>query len=309
MPNIPELSETKRALIEKYLQGDLPQTATAAGMQVSPAPPSSTGSRIPLVAIQSGGSKQPFFFFHVHWVGGAFYCFTLARNLGPDQPFYMLEPYRFDGLQVPPTLEAMAAAYIKSLRAVQPEGPYLLGGFCGGGLIAYEIAQQLRAEGQEVDLLALIDPWAGPLQLIRLVSSFIRRLGDLLRLDPGKQLDWFLRLRHLYRFLLRLQGDSPHRFSFLPTAEALRRDWMGIFTWVAASYIPSGYPGRVTYFWASEKPGSRRMWWGNVAETEDKEVEVHIIHGKHMTLVTEHIHELTERLSTCLNKAQGAALS
>src|SRR5439155_11469439 len=101
--------------------------------------------------------------------------------------------------------KAMAADYIKSMRAIQPQGPYILGGFCGGGLIAYEIAQQLRAEGQEVDLLALLDPWAGPIQLIRLVGGFIRRIGNLIRLSSDKQLDWFLRLRHMYRLLWRSQ--------------------------------------------------------------------------------------------------------
>ena len=307
MPDTPELSEARRALLEKLLRGDLPQTAMAVGTQRKPAPPFQKSSRTPIAAIQSSGSKRPFFFMHVHWIGGAFYCFNLAHKLGSDQPFYMLEPYSFDGLQVPPTLEAMASAYIEALRTIQPEGPYILGGFCGGSLIAYEIAQQLRAAGQEVDLLALIDPWAGPIQLIRWVGAFIRGIGGLVRLGPDKQLDWFLHLRNVYRFLGRLQGDSPLRFPLFPTAEALRKDWMGIFTWVVSDYVPRQYPGKVTYFWASEKPGSRRMWWGEVAETEDE--EVHVIPGKHMTLVTEHIHDLTEQLRVCLSKAQAAVSS
>ncbi len=311
MPDTPELSEARRTLIEKYLRGDLPQTTMAAGIQRKPAPPSSKSSRTPITAIQSSGPKRPFFFVHVHWIGGAFYCFDLAHKLGSDQPFYMLEPYSFDGLQVPPTLETMVSAYIESLRTIQPEGPYILGGFCGGGLIIYEIAQQLRAAGQTVDLLALIDPWAGPIQLIKWVGTFIRRIGGLIHLRPDKQLDWFLRLRHLYRFVRNLQGDSTMRFPLFAATEALRQDWMGIFTWVVSDYVPRQYPGKVTYFWASENHGSRRMWWGNVAETEneDKEREVYIIPGKHMTLVTEHIDDLTEELGKCLSKVQTVALS
>jgi len=327
MPDTPQFSEAKRTLLEKYLRGDLPRTLTTTGAvtqraQESPEPLSHTGSRTPVMAIQSGGSKRPFFFLHVHWQGGAFYCFTLAHDLGSDQPFYMLEPYSFDGLLVPPTLEAMAAAYIEALRAVQPEGPYLLGGFCGGGLLAYEIAQQLRAEGQAVDLLVLLDPWAGPIQLIRLVGSCVRRIGNLIRLGPAKQLDWFLRLRYVYQVLRRSQDEdtryvdrlirrwldeNPQRYLLIPTAEALRQDWMGIFSWMVSDYVPHQYPGKVTYFWASEKPGSRRMWWGEVAETEDE--EVYVIPGKHMTLVTEHIHDLTEQLRVCLSKAQAAVSS
>ena len=117
-----------------------------------------TDSRAPLVTVQTGGSRRAFFYLHGEWKGGAFYCLELARYMGPDQPFYLLEPYKFDGLAVPPTLEAIAAAHLKSLRAVQPEGPYMLGGYCNGGLMAYEMARQLRAEGQTVEPLVLMDP-------------------------------------------------------------------------------------------------------------------------------------------------------
>src|SRR5207249_7517229 len=116
------------------------------------------GPRERAVAVQTGGSKRPFFFLHGQFEGNAFFCYSLARDLGQDQPFYVLEPYRFDDLPVPPTFEAMAAAHIKSLREFQHEGPYLLAGWCNGGLVAYEMARQLQAEGQKVDLLVLMDP-------------------------------------------------------------------------------------------------------------------------------------------------------
>ena len=132
MSDTTEFSEAKRALLEKYLRKELSQTAIdtiTRRVPASSAPLSSISSRSPLMVVQTGGSKRPFFYFHPHWQGGAFYCFSLARDLGSDQPFYILDPYRFDGLKVPPTIEEMAADYIKSLRSVQPQGPYLLGGF------------------------------------------------------------------------------------------------------------------------------------------------------------------------------------
>jgi hypothetical protein len=134
-------------------------------------------------------------------MGGAFFCFPLGQFLGSDQPFYMLDPYKFDGLAIPPTFEAIAAAHLKSLRAIQPEGPYLLGGWCNGGLLAYEMARQLHAEGQTIDLLILMDPveLVYPVRL-RFLHTVISRLGDLIRLGQDKQLDWFLRLRHIYTF-------------------------------------------------------------------------------------------------------------
>src|SRR5579885_2767268 len=89
--------------------------------------------------------------------GGAFYCRKMARQLGAEQPFYILEPYKFDGLRVLPTFAAMATAHLELIRSIQPEGPYQMGGWCNGALLAYEMARQLRARGQTVSLLVLMD--------------------------------------------------------------------------------------------------------------------------------------------------------
>jgi surfactin family lipopeptide synthetase A len=159
-------------------------------------------SRSPLVAVQPGGSRRPFFFLHGGYKGGAFYCFPLARDLGADQAFYVLEPYRFDGLANPPTLEAMAAAHITAMRTAQPKGPYLLGGFCNGGLVAYEMARQLHAEGETVDLLVLMNPH--PVTYLRWMRRMVNRFGFLIRLDRRKQLYWFLWLQHMFRYLLHM---------------------------------------------------------------------------------------------------------
>ncbi len=196
-----ELSEAKRALLEKYMRGELTQTATAAGATTRGVEAEVANLRERVVAVQTGGSKRPFFFLHGQFEGNAFFCYPLARGLGLDQPFYILEPYSFDGLPVPPPFEAIAAAHLKSLRAVQPEGPYFLGGWCNGGLLAYEMARQLHAEGQRVDLLVLMDPvtLVYPARL-RLLRSAISRFGDLIRLGRDKQLDWFLRLEHIYSY-------------------------------------------------------------------------------------------------------------
>ncbi len=199
MPDTSEFSEAKRALLEKYLHGDFPRAAMPASIGTRLAEAEVADSRTSAVEVQTGGSKRPFFFLHGDYKGGAFYCFPVARELGSDQPFYALEPYSFDGLRVPPTLETMAAAHIKSLRAVQPEGPYLLGGFCNGGLVAYEMARQLHAEGQTVDLLILMDPY--PIAYMGLICGVVNRIGGLMRLGRDKQLDCFLWLRHMYRYL------------------------------------------------------------------------------------------------------------
>ena len=102
----------------------------------------------PLVAIQNSGSRPPFFC--IHGAGGNVLIYReLSENLGSDQPFYGLQSQGLDGSYPPLTrIEDMAALYVKAIRRRQPHGPYLLGGYCGGGLIAFEVAQQLQSAGR-----------------------------------------------------------------------------------------------------------------------------------------------------------------
>ena len=119
--------------------------------------PASASVWSPLVAIQPTGSRPPFF--AMHGAGGNVLIYReLSLNLGSDQPFYGLQSQGLDGSCAPiTTVEDMAALYAKEIRKVRPHGPYLLGGYCGGGTIAYEVAQQLTRAGEQVALLALFD--------------------------------------------------------------------------------------------------------------------------------------------------------
>ena len=112
-----------------------------------------------LVPIRPAG-RQPAFFC-VHDVNGQVLNLrALAAHLGPDQPFYGIQSIGLDGAEKPlARIEDMAARYIAEIRSVQPVGPYHLGGYSMGGLIAYEMARQLREEGQAVRLLALFDSY------------------------------------------------------------------------------------------------------------------------------------------------------
>jgi thioesterase domain-containing protein/acyl carrier protein len=111
----------------------------------------------PVVPIQTEGSRPPFFC--VHGAGGTVLTYReLSHHLGKDQPFYGLQAQGLDGdTPALKTVKEMAALYVKNLRRVQPQGPYYLGGYCMGGTVAYEMAQQLLASGQPVGLLALFD--------------------------------------------------------------------------------------------------------------------------------------------------------
>jgi FkbH-like protein len=139
-----------------------------------------------LVAIQPNGSRQPFFF--VHAAGGGLLKYQkLAAALGDDQPFYGLESLGMDGKQtIPTTIEEMAAHYIQEIRAFQPEGPYLMGGLCFGGLVAFEMAQQLKAQGQDIPLLLLFNTTApGALRRLSFWERLWQHITNLLQLGPS----------------------------------------------------------------------------------------------------------------------------
>jgi len=111
----------------------------------------------PVVPIQPCGSRPPFFC--VHAAGGNVLLYrNLSRHLGADQPFYGLQFPGLDGEQpVLTRIEDMAALYVQEIQSIQRHGPYFLGGYCLGGTIALEMAQQLTKNGEEVAMLALFD--------------------------------------------------------------------------------------------------------------------------------------------------------
>jgi thioesterase domain-containing protein len=110
-----------------------------------------------LVELQASGSRSPLFL--VHPAGGNVLCFSdLARRLGSDRPIYGIQtPGLYGERPLYTRIEDMAAHYIEVMKTVQPEGPYLLGGWSLGGIVAYEMAQQLAAQGQRIRHLLMLD--------------------------------------------------------------------------------------------------------------------------------------------------------
>ncbi len=142
------------ALIADRL-GPEDEAAAAPAAKADPAGPRFTH----LVAMHAGegGPKTPFFLV-AGMFGNVLNLRHLAHLLGTDRPFYGLQARGLFGDAAPhATVEAAAADCLAEIRQVQPQGPYLLGGFSGGGLTAWEIGRQLRAMGEEVALMALLD--------------------------------------------------------------------------------------------------------------------------------------------------------
>ncbi|MCC7338153.1 MAG: amino acid adenylation domain-containing protein [Pirellulaceae bacterium] len=147
---------TQRMEIESHVEGaevDGPNPRATAPLL------SSRSARLhPLLApLKVSGSRTPIFM--VHPPGGIVVCYReLARQLAADQPLLALRSRGLHGAEpLPPTLAAMAADYVEAVRAYQPQGPYTLGGWSLGGLVAYEMAQQLLHAGQELSHLILLD--------------------------------------------------------------------------------------------------------------------------------------------------------
>ncbi|MES1245198.1 MAG: amino acid adenylation domain-containing protein, partial [Acidobacteriota bacterium] len=263
-----------------------------------------------LVGIQTAGTGTPFFC--VHPAGGDVLAFAaLARALGAGRPFYGLQSRGLDGGEPLSTIEDMAAAYIGEIRTVQPEGPYLLGGWSLGSLIAFEMARQL---GEEVALLAVLDsspsiaggPQPDDVAILLDVASYVEQfwkasLGltreDLEDLEPAARVD-LLAGRLQAADLLPPEAGADRVRRILAVYKANGQ--------AVSRYEPAFYPGRVTLFKATATPvpdGGEDYGWGPLS---GQPVEVCAVPGSHTGILTEpHVQALAQELGARLESAAG----
>jgi len=255
-----------------------------------------------LVPIRPIGSKPPLFLMHAHG-GNVLEYYPLANLLGPDQPVYAFQARGLDGHIVKnSTLEDMAAAYITELRSLQPDGPYFLGGFCFGGLLALEVAQQLSTAGQEVALLVLIQSMHPDAMHFKPGTSIFRRvwyqaakrfnleLDNLSHRRKGYIAD---RLRYLSSVIYtrmaiaadNLTGREPTDSARLPMQYIL--ETLGkVHGRAIENWMPRPYPGRVVLFRASKQlsglNADQYLGWKKVLNGN---LEVHEIPGHQQNLL------------------------
>jgi acyl transferase domain-containing protein/thioesterase domain-containing protein/acyl carrier protein len=143
--------------VKPDLDAELAASATASGRPAAMAitEPVDAPHRA-LVAISTAGDSRPFFV--VHGAGGnVMFLWTLARAMSGTRPLYGFQAHGVDGADMPdPSIEVMAERYVTELRA-DHDGPYLLGGYSGGGIVAFEMARQLQALGEQVERVVLFD--------------------------------------------------------------------------------------------------------------------------------------------------------
>lgn len=181
----------------------------------------------PLVALRAGGSRAPFFYLHGDYNGGGLYCRALALRLDPERAFYVIHPHGVDGSPLPDTIEEMAAERLAAIRTARPRGPYLLGGYCNGALVALEIARRLRAEGERVEVTVLVDAHAPvPGRRVLLLAS------DAARGLPGLSME---RRAALSGRIDRLSDWAANRFQYYESRRRgfARASWESRARWVA----------------------------------------------------------------------------
>jgi amino acid adenylation domain-containing protein len=265
------------------------------------------------IAFHADGSAQPLFFLHGSF-GGGFYCRRLADRLGADQPLYALRPHGDDGRPLPETIEAMATEYVTLIKSIQPRGPYLLGGFCSGGLVAFEMARQLRAAGDSVSNVILLEVPV-PEYNLRLVADWVDHVGAWLHIDR--------------RYRLRLIGEvarAPHHWKALVSsgfktafiaqgyARLLRRRGPQapkpleaatvddrLTPWISRTeaYVPRRYDGRLTVLQTnstSPTDNAERCGWSTIAP----QVHQQTIPGTHLTCITEFIDDTAAAIAGVL---------
>ncbi|MBZ4377474.1 non-ribosomal peptide synthetase, partial [Corallococcus sp. AS-1-6] len=273
----------------------------------------------PLVPLERGEPGQrPLFL--VHPGGGNVLAYSeLARRLGPSLPVYGLQSRGLDGRPVVDSIEEMAALYIEAIRTVQPHGPYQLGGWSLGGVIAYEMARRLREAGEAVELLALIDahvpgitppsetaPHFSSEARVRIAfaqttaTAFGQELSmsaeALAQGDDAAMLDHLLQEGVRARILDAHSGDTQLRALFRVFQANL---------FAQEKYVPQPYDGTALLLSASEAADElpvHRGWESLVRGG----LEVHVVPGSHHELLQDpHLGPIVERLRLILARAAG----
>jgi len=271
-----------------------------------------------LVVIQGGKGRPPFLC--VPGVGGNILGFyDLARQLGPEQPVYGLQAPGLDGKQEPLTrIEDMAAQYIKEIKSVLPEGPFLLGGASFGGSVAFEMARQLETEGHSVALVALFDAFApggsGSSPWLSTMGRRFKRYGVRVayhgkNLLLGSERSKYIRsksrtLRRRIRSRIWQMIYSSYRGRSKPLPRVLQ-DVREAGYLANKQYVAKPYGGKVTLFRAGLRSaadaGTQDMGWSRLARGG---VEIREVPGDHVNmLLRPQVGLLAEQLRDCIGKA------
>jgi thioesterase domain-containing protein len=256
-------------------------------------PPTGPTPRPRAFVRHADGTRPPLIFLHGDLNGGGFYCLNLAAKLGASQPFYALGPHGPHGVPIPDSIEAIAEDQLVTLRAMQPRGPYRLAGHCNGGVVAFEMARRLEAQGEKVAILVMI-------------ATDVRSTAT-----PLSERSWSHRLRYYWSRLRPAREATPA--SALPEpgspgarAVAERRrlqaERFAAYAKLLWAYRPGPFDGRVVLLWPRDDeqrhPGDKTQGWGKVAPR----LTVQSVPGEHLSCVTTHVSAVVSALRQALDQ-------
>lgn len=270
-----------------------------------------------VVKIQPQGSQLPLFF--VHPLGGELLCYRdLAVHLGSDQPVYGLQPQGLDGKKLPFTkLEDIASYYIQEIKTIQPHGLYLLGGYSFGGIVAYEMVQQLHRQNESVGILVMIDTCRpGSSERLPFRKRISVHLDNVLEQGPAyiqqnvrgwSQWGKYM-LKHKYKSYLNAPRELLNVVDSLP-ANDKHLEVIEANTIAQNEYICQVYPGKMILLRTEDKNRDEGVGvkydplfgWGDLVTGG---LEIHYVPGSHLSLLKEpHVQVLAEKLKVCLKNA------
>ncbi|MFO1460890.1 MAG: amino acid adenylation domain-containing protein [Verrucomicrobiota bacterium] len=231
-----------------------------------------------LSLLQPEGPGLPLFCVH-----GNEASYFIPRHLGPTRPFFAFLHQGQEGDEIRlRTVEAIATSYVRQLKEARPRGPYLLCGYSFGGIVAFEMAQQLTAMGDSVPLLVMMDTYAPGIH------------------QDAMRLDWrFYQpvLKPLKRFLIR----TFLRLGKLVPAKLRTFYITDTYDHAVPMYHPRTYPGRITVFKAERAWGPTDLGWRDLAGGG---IDSEIVPGDHYTMIQEpQIEQLSRKLARALTAA------
>ena len=227
----------------------------------------------PLVVLHPDGTRPPLVLLHGDLTGGGFYSRTLARHLGPDQPMVVVHPHTLLAGAIPPTIAAMAEDRLRALRNVRPHGPYILAGYCNGAYVAFEMARQLVAAGEDVPVCVLVE--AHPPSAEGGAAN-----GDYMLLDATGA----------SRMLTAVDHQSEMRIAFRRAMDA---------------YTAERYGGVLVTINSHEVLADAEAGWRELAVR----FESHRIADTHVRIVTHHAGEMAAMIRAAIDRVAPAAVS
>jgi nonribosomal peptide synthetase DhbF len=284
-----------------------------------------------VVQLRAGDSDRqtPLFWLHGMFNGDGLYTWNLIEPLSRRHPVWVVHPPGYDGKSFKADISVLARQQLDLIREKRPHGPYHIGGFCNGALIAYEIARILEAEGEVVDTLFLVSPPTMIPAMGRLLA-FSDRIANMLRVRRRRRVAINA---YLYSYARRLQlfadAQGNRRWKYVRRAMELgvrkvRRSNQGLSSCVQprdfsdpdfkndrylraiAQYVPHGYFGTMEIVWGRKRVeflGDATDGWSQLG----KKVGVHYVAGGHFCVV-ENPEEVGALLQAAMEKRNDPAV-